>query len=967
MNPYRIIILTLPLYLLLVCRSHGFTFQTVSAQASDTTEADRTYRLDAKITGFTGIGGVIDGVLNPDLQAEPGETVRITIINGELMAHDIVLEMLGVRSEVIVDEGDSTSIVFEAVDDDTYYCSIPGHRQAGMEGRFEVVDVIAGETADPGELPQAGGTTLNFDFEKGTLENWRAGGNAFGGGAPVSEPSPVHEENMPLRPSGDYFVSSGGTENHEATGTLTTDGFEVTHPWASFRVSGGALEGTRVELVRADSDSVFFRITGNNHATLRPVVVNLEAQTGEEIYIRVVDQESGESEIPYIQGDIWAHINFDNFRFHEERPEFPNELRPEEIIILPMRDIVGNNDGLSGEEAVREMKVPEGFEVSLAAAEPDVVRPIAFAMDERGRLWVAEGHTYPERAPEGEGRDRILIFEDTNGDGRLDNRKVFMEGLNLVSGIEVGFGGVWVGAAPYLLFIPVGEDGDQPAGDPQVLLDGWGYDDTHETLNSFRWGPDGWLYGVQGIFTHSEVGKPGTPAGERQKMNAGVWRYHPVRHEFEVYAEGTSNPWGIDFNDYGHPFITVCVIPHLFHVVQGARFHRQAGEHFNPHTNDDIKTIADHVHWVGDRGPHAGNFRSGEVGGGHAHAGAMFYLGNEHWGRDRDAIFMNNIHGYRVNVDHLERQGSGYTASHGKDFLLTNDSWSQWLNFRIGPGGSVFAIDWYDKNQCHSPNPDVHEKTLGRIFKISHEQDEWIRIDLNEKTSMELAELQLHQNDWYVRHARRILQERGPDKEVHQALRDILDNHPEIPRKLRALWALHVTQGLTTADLLDLTAHGSEYIRGWAVQLLTETVIAPGKGQNPPDEVLVRFAGMALNDPSALVRLHLASALQQIEPQYRWDIIEGLSGRSEDAEDHNIPLMVWYAAEPLAEADPSRALDLALGTELPNIPEYIIRRVGAIGSDEALQALEQKQHELNDSDRHGEMRVMIRQLLEEQN
>ena len=223
------------------------------------------------------------------------------------------------------------------------------------------------------------------------------------------------------------------------------------------------------------------------------------------------------------------------------------------------------------------MTMPEGFKISLAASEPDVVRPISFTLDARGRLWVVEAHTYPTPAPEGQGRDRILIFEDTNGDGTLDKRKVFTEGLNLVSGIEVGMGGVWLGAAPYLLYIPIDAEKDKPAGPPQKLLDGWGLDDTHEVLNNLRWGPDGWLYGVQGVFTHSNVGKPGASDKNRTKINAGVWRYHPTRHEFEVFAEGSSNPWGIDFNDYGHPFITVCVIPHLYHVIQGARYQRQAG------------------------------------------------------------------------------------------------------------------------------------------------------------------------------------------------------------------------------------------------------------------------------------------------------------------------------------------------------------------------------------------------------
>src|SRR5690606_32416743 len=148
---------------------------------------------------------------------------------------------------------------------------------------------------------------------------------------------------------------------------------------------------------------------------------------------------------------------------------------------------------------------------------------------------------------------------------------------------------------------------DQAAGPAQILLDGWGYQDTHETLNNLRWGPDGLLYGVHEVLTHSKVGMPVTPDEQRIPLNAPLWRYHPTRHVFEVFSEGTSNPWGIDFNDYGHAFITACVIPHLYHVIQGARYQRQAGKHFNEHTYDDIKTIADHVHWVGNRGPHAGN------------------------------------------------------------------------------------------------------------------------------------------------------------------------------------------------------------------------------------------------------------------------------------------------------------------------------------------------------------------------
>src|SRR5262249_30346319 len=152
--------------------------------------------------------------------------------------------------------------------------------------------------------------------------------------------------------------------------------------------------------------------------------------------------------------------------------------------------------GLPPQKAAQVMTVPEGFEVKLFAGEPDVHQPIAFCLDDRGRVWVAEADCYPRRLPhpgpllpdaQKSKGDRIVIFEDTDGDGKFDKRTVFLEGLNLVSGLEVGFGGVWIGAAPYLLFVPVQDGTNRPAGPPRVLLDGWGWQDTHETLNTFCW------------------------------------------------------------------------------------------------------------------------------------------------------------------------------------------------------------------------------------------------------------------------------------------------------------------------------------------------------------------------------------------------------------------------------------------------------------------------------------------------
>jgi len=890
----------------------------------DTAHIDRDYALEATMLGFF----APDGSRNPTLKANRGDKVRIKITNGELMTHDISLEKLGLKSKVIIEKGASTSIVFKADQNDTYYCSVPGHRAAGMVGNFEIVEGAISNTTVAGTLPLREGKPLNLNFETGTLQDWTATGDAFTDALITKDPSPVHEKDMHIGFDGKFFLSSGGTTNYKLTGTLTSSTFKVTQPYAAFRVSGGALEDTRVEIVEAGTKQIIYHITGQGRATLQPAVVDLRQYLNKDIFIRIVDNETGISQIPYIPNDKWAHINFDEFLFYPSRPEFPNELKQKDIIILPPLDPV-LNAGLSGTEAAKAMTLPKGFKITLAASEPDIIRPISFTIDSRGRLWVVEGHTYPVPAPEGQGRDRILIFEDTDGDGTLDKRKVFTEGLNLVSGIEVGMGGVWLGAAPYLLFIPVDAKNDKPAGPPQKLLDGWGTHDTHEVLNNLRWGPDGWLYGTHGVFTHSNVGKPGAADADRTKINAGVWRYHPVSHKFEVFAEGSSNPWGIDFNDYGHPFITVCVIPHMYHVIQGARYQRQAGNHFNPYTYDDIKTIADHVHWVGERGPHAGNFRSGSKGGGHAHAGAMIYLGGNSWPKEyRNDIFMNNINGAKLNIDHLTRSGSGYEATHKNDFLSMNDSWSQWLNFKYDPSGSVFAIDWYDKNQCHSPNPDVHNKTMGRIFKITHENDKWVKADLSKASDMELVNYQLNPNEFYVRQARTILQERGANKKVHKALKEILVKNPDATRKLRALWTLHVTNGLSEKDLTDLLTNENEYVRSWAIQLLAEN-----KSVSP--ETLKLFTALAQKDNSAMVRLYLTSAMLRLDPAQRWEVVDALMQKPEDKDDHNLPLMVWYAAEPLAGLDAKRALEMAEKSKLPKILPYMIQRVEAIGTDDS--------------------------------
>jgi putative membrane-bound dehydrogenase-like protein len=574
-------------------------------------------------------------------------------------------------------------------------------------------------------------------------------------------------------------------------------------------------------------------------------------------------------------------------------------------------------------DTVRALQLPPGFTATLFAGEPDIVQPISFCFDDRGRLWVAESLSYPKWKPQG--HDRIVILEDTDGDGHFDKRTLFYDQLNYVTGLEVGFGGVWVVSAPNLLFIPDKNADDKPDGPPQILLEGFGHQGVHNIVNGCTWGPDGWLYGGHGGSSSGLIGAPGTPDSEKIFFDGGVWRYHPTKKIFEPIMEGTTNPWGLDFDDYGQAFIPNSVTPHLYQVIQGAHVQRRRQSPNSRYAYEVIDTIADHKHYVGNDWTKS---RTGanEFGGGHAHCGMMCYLGDSWPQQYRNTLFMNNIHGDRINNDLPERKGSGYVAHHGHDFLLTADPWYEGLLIKYGPDGAVYVADWYDIGECHTLHP--HTQT-GRIYKITYQNTPKVApFDLTKQTSAQLVDLQLHKNDWWVRRARRILQERGPDPAVHATLLKMLKDNPDLTRRLRALWALHDTGGASTDLLRTLLHDPSEYLRAWAIQLLTED-------RHPSAEVLTDFSHLAADDPSPMVRLYLAGAMTRIPPASRWDVLQKLVSHEQDVSDQNLPLMYWYALEPMVVADGKRALALAIDSKIPKLREFVSRRLAETPRKEA--------------------------------
>jgi putative membrane-bound dehydrogenase-like protein len=383
-------------------------------------------------------------------------------------------------------------------------------------------------------------------------------------------------------------------------------------------------------------------------------------------------------------------------------------------------------------------------------------------------------------------------------------------------------------ATPNLLFIPDRDGDDRPDAEPEVVLDGWDPNGKHNLFNGLTWGPEGWLYGLNGILSISRVGPPGVPAGERPAMDCGVWRYHPARRRFEAVAWGTTNPWGLDFDERGELFITNCVIPHLFHVVPGAHFIRMFGQDLNPYVYGLVGSCADHIHWAGGawQDSRGGKGKHGEAGGGHAHAGAMVYLGDNWPERYRGTIFTCNIHGRRVNNDVLERRGSGFVATHGKDFLFAADEWFRGLELQYGPDGGVFLTDWSDAGECHESDAHGAHRESGRIFKITHGEVRPVAVDLRRRSDAELVELQRHRNEWYPRRARLLLQERaaaGADLSGPRAvLRAMFEKPGDTTLRLRALWTLHATGGAGEDLLLAALGDGEPDVRGWAVRLLCD-------------------------------------------------------------------------------------------------------------------------------------------------
>lgn len=430
---------------------------------------------------------------------------------------------------------------------------------------------------------------------------------------------------------------------------------------------------------------------------------------------------------------------------------------------------------MSAEETVASMTLPPGFKVNVWAAEPIVLQPIHITTDGRGRLWVAENFTY---CGSRDGwfdmglRDRIAVLADTDGDGAADQRTVFWDRAQRLTSVEVGHGGVWALCPPNLLFLPDRDGDDLPDGSPEVVLDGFATTDIGHTIaNGLQWGPDGWLWGRQGIQETSSLGTPGTPEGDRVHINVGIWRMHPLTRKVEAVCHGGTNPWGMDFDERGAGFFVNTVIGHLFEVLPGAHYERMYGVHLRRSVPEYLPMIADHYHWDHDGGKwnevgRVGNSKTDALGGGHAHIGCLIYQGDNWPEQYRGRLFTANLHGRRINVERLERDGITHVAKHEDDFLKVGDPWFRGMELRTLPDGSVLLSDWSDTGECHD-HDGVH-RSSGRVYRIAyHGEDGSIapaKVPAFNLAKADMATLwRWHErpNRWWARAVRHELQQRA--------------------------------------------------------------------------------------------------------------------------------------------------------------------------------------------------------------
>ncbi|MEO2091844.1 MAG: PVC-type heme-binding CxxCH protein, partial [Gemmataceae bacterium] len=406
--------------------------------------------------------------------------------------------------------------------------------------------------------------------------------------------------------------------------------------------------------------------------------------------------------------------------------------------------------------------LPDGFEVNLWAADPLLAKPIQMNFDSRGRLWVAASEVYPQIKPGQKADDKILILEDTNGDGKADKTTVFADGLLIPTAVEPDqLGGCFAADSTDLVHFSA-PDKNGKATKKRIVLSGFGTEDTHHILHTFRTGPDCNLYMSQSIYIHSHIE---TPHGVRRLNAGGIWQFRPETERLEVFARGWVNSWGTAWNKWGATFATDGAGGEgINYVVPGAAYT----------TARDVARILPGLN------PGSPKYCGLEV------------VSGRHLPDDwQQNLITNDFRGHRVCRYVVQEDGSGFAAKEQKELIRSTHPAFRPIYVKMGPDGAIYIADWYNPIIQHGEvdfRDERRDKTHGRIWRITAKGRPLVpKPKISGATVDELLELLKAPEDWTRSHAKRELKARG-EKEVLPALEKWTEKQKGGPLALEALW-----------------------------------------------------------------------------------------------------------------------------------------------------------------------------------
>jgi len=583
------------------------------------------------------------------------------------------------------------------------------------------------------------------------------------------------------------------------------------------------------------------------------------------------------------------------------------------------------------EKAVQEFKVRDGFEIDLMAAEPKIGQPLFLSWDSRGRLWASQYLQYqfpaglkiveydnhlraqfdsvPKPPPNGaKGADKITVFEDVDGDGFFDKSKDVITGLNISTAVVTGNGGIWVANPPFLLFYPDENQDDLPDSNPEVRLSGFGIEDTHSVMNSLQWGPDGWLYGVNGSTTTGKVNCPAT-GKVVQWQGQMVWRYHPKTRHFEIYAEGGGNTFSLEIDAKGRIFSgTNHGNTRGMFYPQGSYGKKGWGKH-GPLTNPYAFGYFEHMLHEGDRNRFAQAFCIYEGG----------LYPPELNGR---IIAPNSLHNV-VWASQLKRDTSTFRTVDEANMVESDDRWFRPVFAGLGPDGCVYLADWYDTRLSHVRPVDDWHKASGRIYRLRPKGNKpaYGIGDLSKLDENKLLKLLEHPNRWVRRRA--VLEIGWQGKVSLQAALEKKVQANLSQASLEALWALSLLDRLTGKRALEWINHPDPHVRRWIIRL-------EGDRRKTSKQMAAAFRVLAEKEKDVEVRSQLAASAKRFLPKHGLPILMALSKHRKDMEDKHLPLMIWWGIE--AHAESGRDLirhwfSESETWEQPMIREFIAQRL----------------------------------------